>query len=164
MLLSERQAVTALEMMSKRPYTIGQDASLADAAATMLRENIGCLPVIDAEGKLVGLLTERMFQAAMTGMPRPFNVRSLQERTIVRIWGGYNDSPTARVTAAQELKQRLVRDIMLTNPPTVQEDATMTNVADAFFTNHLGHMPVVRDGIVVGVIARHDLLKTLVDS
>ena len=50
---------------------------------------------------------------------------------------------------------------MLADPPSVTEEATMTDVAEAFFANHLSHLPVVRDGIVVGVVARHDLLRTI---
>ncbi|MDA1257701.1 MAG: CBS domain-containing protein [Chloroflexi bacterium] len=161
MMLSEKQAVTALRMMSKRPYTIDEHAPLSEAAELMLSQNIGCLPVVSADGPLVGLLTERMFQAAMAGIPRPFSVRNLQEKTIVRIWGGYNDSPTARVDAVTKLQNERVRDVMLADPPSVTEEATMTDVAEAFFANHLSHLPVVRDGIVVGVVARHDLLRTI---
>ncbi len=161
MLVNEKQAVTALQIMSKRPYTIDENGQLSEAADLMLEQNIGCLPVVDGDGKLVGLITERMFQAALAGMPRPFNLRTLQDRTIVRIWGGYNESLTARTEAVQKLREELVKDVMMSNPPSVEEDATMTDIAEAFFSNHLSHLPVVRDRDVVGVLARHDLLRAV---
>lgn len=51
--------VRADEIMSHAPITIHDDASVGKAAALLLANNISCLPVLDAEGTVVGILTSR---------------------------------------------------------------------------------------------------------
>jgi CBS domain-containing protein len=46
------------EVMSRDLATIGRDATLAEAAALLLGRRIGCLPVVEPDGTLVGLVTE----------------------------------------------------------------------------------------------------------
>jgi CBS domain-containing protein/RNA polymerase-binding transcription factor DksA len=58
---SEREAArgwSIADVMTHAPRTIGPDDSLADAAQQMALERIGCLPVVDAERRLTGLLSE----------------------------------------------------------------------------------------------------------
>lgn len=45
------------DVMIKEPYTIGPDALLEEAATVLLEKEIGCLPVIDENGLLVGIIT-----------------------------------------------------------------------------------------------------------
>jgi CBS domain-containing protein len=52
------KSVTVREAMSKRLITVRPEATRADAAALMLRNRVGCLPVVDSDGKLVGIVTE----------------------------------------------------------------------------------------------------------
>lgn len=151
---------TAFEIMSKQPFTVSPDTTLAEAAALMMKENIGCLPVVDERGQLVGLLTERMFQAELSGLPRPFNQRSLAERTVARLYGGYGSDQTDRA-AINAVGKEKVEDIMIEDPASVTEDTPTAEVANVMLRTHLSHVPVVRDRVVVGVIARHDLLRTL---
>jgi CBS domain-containing protein len=52
------QVVEITRVMSTPPITISPDAEIEQAARLLAEKRIGCLPVIDEEGKLVGLLTE----------------------------------------------------------------------------------------------------------
>jgi CBS domain-containing protein len=52
------RSVEVSEVMSRNPITIAPGASLRDAARVLLRHRIGCLPVVDEAGTVVGLLTE----------------------------------------------------------------------------------------------------------
>lgn len=45
------------DLMTRDPLTVGPDTSVATAAALMMEHKIGCLPVVDAEQKLVGIVT-----------------------------------------------------------------------------------------------------------
>lgn len=62
----------ASDVMSSPAVTVKPTATLAEAAALMIDRNIGCLPVTDSSGSLIGMLTERMLQAqlAAPGPPR----------------------------------------------------------------------------------------------
>ncbi|MDT8307530.1 MAG: CBS domain-containing protein [Anaerolineae bacterium] len=46
------------EIMTPRPYTVSADASVGEAAQLMLAHKISALPVLDEEGRLVGIITE----------------------------------------------------------------------------------------------------------
>jgi acetoin utilization protein AcuB len=58
------------DVMTSEVVTIGPDASLEEAARSMLERKIGCLPVLE-EGRLVGLLTESDFVRLATQRGRP---------------------------------------------------------------------------------------------
>jgi acetoin utilization protein AcuB len=49
---------TVAEAMTHAPLTLQEGADLADAAEQMAERRIGCLPIVDAEGRLAGILTE----------------------------------------------------------------------------------------------------------
>jgi len=51
-------AIEVAEVMTSSVYTVTGDTRLSDAARLMLQHKIGCLPVVDAGGTLVGLVTE----------------------------------------------------------------------------------------------------------
>ena len=62
------KSVDVREAMSRRLITVGPNASQAEAAALMLRNRIGCLPVVDPDGALVGIVTETdLLRAAYGG-------------------------------------------------------------------------------------------------
>ncbi len=52
------RSVLVGEVMTPKPITIGPDATLLEAARTLLAHKIGCLPVVDEAGRPVGILTE----------------------------------------------------------------------------------------------------------
>jgi CBS domain-containing protein len=53
--------VQARDVMVPHPVTVGPDGSLAEAARTLLDRKFGCLPVCEADGTLVGIVTESDF-------------------------------------------------------------------------------------------------------
>jgi len=63
-----------------------------------------------------------------------------------------------------EVKQERVRDLMTKDVIIVAEDATLSEVANMLLLHRIRRVPVVRDGKMVGIIARRDLLKCTVDA
>lgn len=62
------RAVEVREVMSKEVVSVGPDMPLAEAARIMIQRQIGCLPVVKGEGRLLGLLTETdLLRAAFLG-------------------------------------------------------------------------------------------------
>jgi CBS domain-containing protein len=59
-----------------------------------------------------------------------------------------------------ESRNAPVESVMVSNEPTVSRETPLWAVADALLKSHLSHIAVVEDGKPVGVIARHDLLRT----
>ena len=65
-----KRATLAGELMKRDVVTVGRATSLRDAALLMLKHKLGCLPVIDGDGRLVGIITEAdlvRFAAQMAG-------------------------------------------------------------------------------------------------
>ena len=52
------RSVDVREVMAGRPITVAPSATLAEAAALLLRHKIGCLPVVGPDGEAIGLVTE----------------------------------------------------------------------------------------------------------
>ncbi len=63
-----------------------------------------------------------------------------------------------------EVKQERVRDLMTKDVITVAEDAALSEVANMLLLHRIRRVPVVRDGKMVGIIARRDLLGCTVDA
>jgi CBS domain-containing protein len=57
-----------------------------------------------------------------------------------------------------------VADVMTPNPPTCKEDDTLEQVATVLHEHNLSRLPVVRDGKLVGIVSRGDILKAIVKS
>lgn len=148
----------AAKVMSSPPVVISESVSLKEAAKLMIDKNIGCLPVVDQEGRLSGVVTERTFQVQIAGV-RPDSALSPERRVLEEL---YVDGPD-RTSLTQERfaasHSRPVREFMLLSPLTVERQAPLWKVADSLLKNHMSHVIVVHDGKPVGVIARHDLLR-----
>jgi CBS domain-containing protein len=141
------------EFMSQPVTVVGEDATLEEIARTMLGQNIGCVPVIDARGKISGIITESDFAAKERGIPfSTFRAPQLfgqwmDKGTIERIY------ETARKMSAKE--------IMSHHVVTVTEDQGAEEAIELLLKHDVNRLPVVRDGAPVGIVSRHDLLRLM---
>ncbi len=142
----------ARDVMTTPVVTVAPDASLLEAGELMVKHDISALPVVDKQGRLVGLVTERDFlrpAAPAAGRQRP---RWLQVLT-----GQAKDG-------FRHPAERKVADVMTADPITVTEDTTLDK-AIALMDRHSFHrLPVMRGSTLVGIISRADLLRALVQS
>lgn len=155
-----RTAVVAADAMSTPAVAVAESVSLGAAARIMTERNIGCLPVVDADGKLVGMLTERMFQALLAG-GRPVNSLPFAQRTVLELYSGRPRGINVTEQGLRELTARPVKSVMFREPAVVGPGTPLWAVADRMLQAHVSHIAVVSEGRPVGVIARHDLLKTM---
>ena len=127
--------------MAKNPVTVTPDVSLDEAATLMKKGHFRRLPVVDA-GKLVGFFSDRDL---MRVAPSPATTLSrYEERSL--------------------LDKMTVRDVMVKNVITVDEDATLEEAALIMYNHKIGGLPVLSSvGAVVGVITETDIFKAFVD-
>lgn len=57
----DRRSTTAGDVMTRAPEAVGPNTSLVRAARLMLEKKFGCLPVVESDGRLVGIITESDF-------------------------------------------------------------------------------------------------------
>ena len=120
--------------MTSPAITVTPQTHCKDAAALLVRHRISALPVVDATGSLVGVVSEAdLLPLEATPDPR-----------------------------AQAMPlPRTVEDVMTPEVHTVDEDTDLGMVARRMLEVHVKRFPVLRGEQVVGVVSRHDLVKVI---
>lgn len=141
----------AHQIMTRRVITIATDASIVDAANIMLDEHVSGLPVVDAAGKLVGIVSQGDFiRRAEIGTERKRG-RWLK----FLIGSGRSASDFVRE------RGRKVGEIMTPDPRTVAEDTTLEAIVELMESNNIKRLPVVRGDNLVGIVTRSNLLQAV---
>lgn len=141
------------DVMSRNVVTLMPGHSIRHAAQLMLDHHVSGIPVVDA-GELVGVITEGdLLRRTEFGLPR-----SSQEAWDRANW--------AEGSARDFVKSHSwkVGDVMSKPCVTVTEDTTLADVAILLGTRGIKRLPVLRDGALVGVVSRSDLLKIIAVS
>jgi CBS domain-containing protein len=145
----------AMDVMTTSVITVTPDTSVQTLAALLCNHGISGAPVVDAAGKLVGIVSEGdLIHRAETGTAR---------RTERRRSRWLDGVAAGRDLARDYVKShgRSVGEIMTAPVITVSETTTLDEVADLLETKRIKRMPVVRDGKVVGIISRANLVRAL---
>jgi CBS domain-containing protein len=135
------------DVMTTGAATVWPDAPLAEAARIMVEHRISGLPVVDASGQLVGVITEGDF------LRRPNGERDRWISVLLR-------ETNAQITA-QELQGRRVDEVMSRNPISVGVETPIDEVLDLMERQRVKRVPVVCSGKVVGIVSRANLIQAL---
>lgn len=141
------------EIMTQPVTVIQEDATLEEVAQTMLDHGIGCVPVVDREGRLTGVIVESDF----TGKERGFPFSAYVAPQLLGEW--VTKEGVERIYEAA--RTRTAKEIMTTQPTTATEDEEITELVVEMIDHSLHRIPVLRDGVPVGIVTRHDLLKLM---
>lgn len=140
------------DIMTTSVVCIRSDATVLEAARLLLSERISALPVVDAAGRLEGIVSEG----------------DLIHRTEIG-----SEKPASRWKALFEDNATLARDYLKAHGRTVanvmshpvvmaEEDTEISVVAARMDQFSIKRLPVVRDGRVVGIVSRANLLQALI--
>jgi len=140
----------ASDVMTRRVVSVRADASIMEAGRLMLENKISGLPVVDGDGRLVGIVTERDFLRHAE-----FGTESERPR-----WFEALISPARSVTDNAYPLDRRVEEVMTQDVVTVLEDMPIEEVA-RLIRRDIKRVPVIRGNQLVGVISRVDLVRTL---
>lgn len=124
-------------VMTKNPITILPDASVTEARAIMNKNNIGKLPVVDKNFKLVGMLTKNDLAKAS-----PSQATTLDMYEISYL-----------------LSKLSVEKIMVKDVVTVQDTEVVENAAKLMLDHGIGCVPVLSGDLVVGILTESDLFS-----
>jgi CBS domain-containing protein len=142
----------ASDVMTRNIISIAPDATVEDAANLMLARHISGLFVVDAAGDLAGIVTEGdLLRRDELGTERG---RSWWLKLLV--------SPARQAADFTRAHGRHVRDVMTEDVISVAEDAQLETVVATMEKARIKRVPVTKDGRVIGVISRSDLLRALV--
>lgn len=141
------------EIMSEPVVSVTEDSSLRDAATNMIENGIGCLPVTDSEGKIVGIVTESSFTAKEKGIPfSTFRAPQLLGRWL-------SEAGVEKIYA--EARETHVSEVMTSPVITISVNESVNRAVELMLRHDINRIPVVKDGVPVGIVARHDLLRLI---
>jgi CBS domain-containing protein len=144
-------AMKAKDVMTRNVISIAPDASVFEAWRLMLQHDISGLPVVDRAGSVVGIVTEGDFlRRAETGT----------ERKRPR-WLEFLAGPGRLAKDYVRSHARRVDEVMTYDVETVTEDAPLGDIVALMERHRIKRVPVVRDGQVVGIVSRANLLRAL---
>ena len=140
----------ARDVMVRAVVTASPDTTVEALARLMVNLRISGVPVLDTDGRLVGMVTEGDL------------LRRVEVGTERRRPRWSEPFSNAQLAAAYiKSHARRVADIMTCEVFTVDEAATLGEIADLMEAQKVRRVPVVHDGQVVGIVSRADLLKVL---
>ena len=141
----------AADVMTPDPVCISPDASIADAIRLLLERKFSGLPVVDARGSLVGIVTEGdLLRRTETGTQR--------KRPS---WIEFLMGPGRLATEYVQTTGRKVNDVMTPEVRTVTEDAPLDEIVHLMERHQIKRLLVVRDSKLVGIVTRANLLHAL---
>jgi CBS domain-containing protein len=134
--------------MVRAVVTTSPDTTVEGLARLMINLRISGVPVMNTDGTLVGIVTEGdLLRRVETGTERHLP--------------GWSESFSSNSRMAAEYVKSHARRVGKREVFTVDEMATLGEVADLLEAKRIKRLPVVRDGKIVGVVSRTDLLKVL---
>ena len=123
--------LTAGSIMTTDLVTVRPDASIEEAIQVLLNQSISGLPVVEDDGRLVGVITEFALLA---------------------------------VTYDKRVKNHTVSQHMTREVITVEINDPVSRIADLCIVHRVRRVPVMDNGRLIGVIARRDVLRALVEE
>ena len=144
----------AMDVMVRDVITIGPDDSVADAAKLIAQNDVSALPVVDDDGHLVGIISEGDLmnrEEIGTEIHHPWWIEAV----------------TPAATLATEFAKshgKRVEEVMSEDVITATEETPLAEIAAILERNRIKRVPIVRDGELVGVVSRTNLVQALASN
>jgi CBS domain-containing protein len=145
----------AVDVMTPHVITVGPETPVQSLARLLCERGISGVPVVGPDEQLVGIVSEGdLLHRAETGTERRIEHRRARWLDIVA---------SGKDLAREYVKShgRKVKDVMTTNVISVADTMELADVATLPETKRIKRVPVVRDGKVVGIISRANLMRAL---
>jgi len=142
------RSVTAEKIMTREVIHVRPDTPLAEVAELMGTYEISGVPVLDAAGRVVGVISDKDFLTGM-GTQGAKNFMMVVANCL-----------SAKGCIALPIRAKRAEDIMSSPAITVGEQTTYMEIASLFTDKAINRVPVVDgDGFLVGIVSRTDVLK-----
>jgi len=150
---AEGATMRALDIMTPSVVTATPDMTIHDAARLFVDNRISGMPVVDANGQVVGIVSQGdLLHRVETGTCRG-----------KRAWWLELLLSSPREQAARYVKEHghVVGDVMCDQVISISEDMLLQQIADLMERRHLKRVPVLKDGKLVGIVSRSNLIRAL---
>jgi CBS domain-containing protein len=142
--------------MTTSVLTFSPEEPVIDAMGRLVEEEVDGGPVLDADGRVVGMLSTGDLIVQESRLHYP---------TVISLLGGIIELPSSQRHFEADLRKAAsatVADAMAADPVTVGPDDTVETIATRMHDNDVSRLPVVdEDGRLLGLVARGDILKAI---
>jgi len=145
----------AKDIMTKDLITVSPETEIAHAAKLLLENRINGVPVTDETGSLVGILCQSDLIAQQKKLPIPSFFTFLDGLITL-------SSMKQIEKQVQKIAALTVAQAMTPNPVTVNPDTEIEVVAALMVDQNFHTIPVVKEGELVGILGKEDILRTLI--
>ncbi|MBF0495890.1 MAG: CBS domain-containing protein [Deltaproteobacteria bacterium] len=141
-------SVKAKDIMTTRVVSVKRDTSLADVADSMARHGISGVPVVEPDGRVAGVISEKDFIAAMN-MP--------EVKTCMGVISEWLKRSTCLI---DQMLSRTAEDIMTSPAITVPGETPLAELVEILADKAINRVPVVdAGGYLVGLVSRADVMR-----
>ena len=142
----------AVEVMTTKVITVGENASVAEVAKLLAERGISAVPVgIDKDDRVIGMVSEGdLLHRAETGTEKCRSWWLEMMASTNQLAGDYIKSHSANV-----------KDVMTRDVISVSDTTPLADIAILLEANRIKRVPVVRDGKLVGIVSRANLVRAL---
>lgn len=142
----------ARDVMTTAVVTVSPETGIREIARLLTERRISAVPVVDAKRRVVGIVSEGdLMRRAETGT----------EKERGSWWLTLFAEPDRLARDYTKTHGRRAEDIMTRDVVSVSEDTKLSDVARTLERNHVKRVPVLRDGEIVGIVSRANLLQGL---
>ncbi len=149
---------TVRQVMTTDVVTFTTDEAVEAATRRLLDRGVDGAPVVDQEDRVVGMLGSEDLLVQETPLHYP---------TVFSLFGAYLELPSSHRKFEEELRRAVgavVGDVMQKDPVVCGADDTVERAATLMHEHDVSRLPVVTDGRLVGIIARGDILRSMISS
>ena len=147
--------LTAADVMTRDVITVKKETTIRELAELFARHRISSAPVVDDTGAMIGIVTE-------TDLVE--QDKSLHIPTVVSLfdWVIYLESDKKFEKELKKMTGQTVGDIYTQTVKSVDRSTPLSELADIMSSGKFHAIPVVEEGKVVGIVARIDLVRTMI--
>lgn len=144
----------ARDVMQRDVRAVGPEATLQEVAEILAQREYSGLPVVDDEGRLLGIVTEGDLLV---------RARRLQLPLIFPFIGGhvYLENPRRFEEQLRKAVGVNVTDVMTKDVVAVAEDTPLHELAEIMVQRKINRLPVANDGRLVGLVTRDDIIRAV---
>ncbi|MFY9734353.1 MAG: CBS domain-containing protein [Rhodoplanes sp.] len=146
--------MNAVDVMVRDVVTTKPDDLVADAIKLLIQHDVSALPVVDSAGKVIGIISE-------ADLVRREEIGTEKHRA----W--WLEALTPASTLAEEFAKshgRHVSEVMSTKVVSASEDTPLGEIATLLERNRIKRIPILRDGKLVGVVSRSNLIQAVASA
>lgn len=141
----------AINVMTRRVVTVEPDTQVREVVALMLKYKVSAIPVVTVDQKVIGIISEGDLMSRVENKSHPRHSWWLEAFYFMQ------NTPEEYVKA----HGRKARDVMTTDVVSVSEDTLLYEIAQLLEKKRIKRVPVIRDGKLVGIVSRANLLHGL---